>query len=343
MDSGDKINIIEQFGQSLVPQKFRPQLRLYLTSAGIQKRPYNFFSLMFLLTMIFTAAIYFGFNVYGLLSEYSPFIVSLFTFLFWIVVGGLIIVVVMGGIYFSLNLKIYNRIKEIEANMIDYLVVVSTNLKGGLSFEKSLWASIKPEFGILSEEMSTVSKKVMTGTDLNEALLSFAEKYDSALVNRNINILVSELETGGKITTVLDSIIDNLRKSRNIKNQMAANTLTFTIFIGAIVLVISPLLFALSYNLLIVLINVTQILGSATAGTDVMFTINEIDIDPDYFEWFSVAALAVISLFASMIISIIQKGDIKGGIKYLPFFIVTSTVLYLIFQVVLQNIFSFGF
>ena len=342
-ETRDKLGIIERFGQSLIPQKLRPSLRLYLNSAGIYSRPYNFFAFMFLFTMVSTGIFYIYLGIYPQINHMSPFAISILTFIFWTGFGGLFLAIVMGGIYFYLNIRIYNRVKHIEDHMVDYLVIVSTNLKGGLSFEKSLWASIKPEFGVLSEEMSTVSKKVMTGTDLSEALKEFAEKYDSAVVNRNINILISELETGGKIVNVLDNIIDNLRKSRGIKKQMAANTLAFTIFIGAIVLVISPLLFALSYNLLLVLISVTNILGSATAGTDVGFSLDEIEINPEYFEVFSVLALGIISLFASMIISIIQKGDIKGGIKYLPFFIATSTILYLIFQVILQNIFSFGF
>lgn len=338
----DKLGIIEQFGQSLVPQKFRPSIRAYLNSAGINQRPYTFFAIMFMITMLVVGISYIYFGVYQDIKEFGPIIVSTVTFFYWLIIGGLFVAITMGGIYFYLNIKIYNRVKKIENHLIDYLIVVSTNLKGGLSFEKSLWASIKPEFGILSEEMGTVSKKVMTGTDLGEALLGFAEKYDSPVLNRNVNILISELETGGKIANVLDSIIDNLRKSRNIKNQMATNTLAFTIFIGAIVLVISPLLFALSYNLLIVLISVTDILGSATATSDISFSVSTIQVNPEDFEIFSILALGTISLFASMIISIIQKGDIKGGIKYLPFFLFTSTILYLFFQAILQNIFGFG-
>jgi pilus assembly protein TadC len=343
MASSDKIGIIERFGQSLVPEKFRPGLRRYLASAGIEARPYLFFTGLFIASMITTGIIFFSFNVYSFLSAFNPALVSILTFLFWIITGGFLVAVAMGGVYFYLNLRIYGRIKQIEDHLIDYLIVVSTNLKGGLSFEKSLWASIKPEFGILSEEMSTVSKKVMTGTDLTEALVEFSQKYESPILSRNISILVGELETGGKITNVLESIIENLRKSRSIKSQMAANTLAFTIFIGAIVLVISPLLFALSYNLLNVLIGVTDILGSATAGSDVGFDIEQITVNPEHFEIFSILALGTISLFASMIISIIQKGDILGGIKYVPFFVVTSTVLYIIFQTVLSSIFSFGF
>jgi hypothetical protein len=37
-------------------------------------------------------------------------------------------------------------------------------LKGGMSFDASLWNSVKPEFGVLSEEIQLCTKKVMTGT-----------------------------------------------------------------------------------------------------------------------------------------------------------------------------------
>ncbi|MFA6073720.1 MAG: type II secretion system F family protein [Candidatus Woesearchaeota archaeon] len=336
------MNFLEDFGKALVPKKIRPGLRLYLSKVGVQAVPYKLFGILFYVLVGVIAALYIVTNFFSIaetMANGSIFLTGLLVFLFWIVGLALLSLVVIAGIAFYINMAIYNRIKEIDVNLPDYLILVSTNLKGGLSFEKSLWSAIKPEFGVLSEEMSIVSKKVMTGSDLSESLKEFAEKYDSPSVKRTIDLILGEIQSGGQVAKVLDQTIDSLRKTRTIKDEMVANTLTFTIFISAIVVIISPLLFALAYNLLSILVGVSAQIAPALAETQGLpFKFNEIPLDKEDFKLFSVFALAIISICSAMIISIIQKGDIKGGIKYIPFFLVLSILFYFFFVTSLSGL-----
>ncbi|RME57355.1 MAG: hypothetical protein D6780_08555, partial [Candidatus Dadabacteria bacterium] len=80
------------------------------------------------------------------------------------------VVTFLGGIYFFLDLRIYTRTRDLELILPDFLEEVSSNLKGGMSFEKALWSSIKPRFGVLSHEIALAGKKVMTGHDIEDAL-----------------------------------------------------------------------------------------------------------------------------------------------------------------------------
>jgi pilus assembly protein TadC len=339
------MNFLEQIGKAFVPTRFAPGLRFYLSRAGIQAVPYKLFGILFYAVVAVTALIYIisdFFSLAGKMAGGSAILTGMFVFLFWVVCGIVLSLVIIAGIAFYLNMKIYNRVKNIDEFLPEYLVLVSTNLRGGLSFEKALWAAIKPEFGILSDEMSIVSKKVMTGSDLAEALKEFAEKYDSPSVKRTIDLIMGELQSGGQIAKVLDQTIDSLRKTKMIKEEMAANTLMFTIFIAAIVVIISPLLFALAYNLLGILISVSaQIAPSMAEVQSMPFKFSEIPLDKEDFKIFSIIALAIISICSAMIMSIIQKGDIKGGIKYIPVFLATSILVYFIFVTALSGVFSF--
>jgi pilus assembly protein TadC len=339
------MKFLEDFGKAFVPAKFIPGLRFYLSRAGIQSVPYNAFGILFYVIIALTAVIYLATNFFALagkLAGGSAILIGVFVFLFWVIVGTALSVVIITGVAFYLNMKIYNRVKEIEEFLPEYLILVSTNLRGGLSFEKALWNAIKPDFGILSDEMSMVSKKVMTGSDLSEALKEFAEKYDSPSVKRTIDLILGEIQSGGQIAKVLDQTIDSLRKTKLIKEELVANTLMFTIFIASIVIIISPLLFALAYNLLAILINVSAQIAPSLAQTNVVpFKFKEIPLNKEDFKIFSVLALSIISVASAMIMSMIQKGDIKGGIKYIPFFLAMSILIYFMFVTVLTNVFNF--
>ncbi len=239
----------------------------------------------------------------------------------------------MLSMYFYLDIRIFNRTKKMEEVLPDYLQEVSSNLKGGLSFEKSLWVALKPRFGILSNEIALAAKKVMTGTDVDIALGEFAEKYDSPMLKRAMELIVSEIQAGGKVADILDQIVINLKKTKSLKDELTASVLTYMIFIGAIVIFISPMLFALAYNLLVVMSKVAALLATTAAtgaAPGLLANVGNIDVDKEDFIWFSRIALGVIAFFSSMIVSIIEKGNIQSGMKYIPLFIISAELFYIV-------------
>ncbi|MBN2142315.1 type II secretion system F family protein [Candidatus Woesearchaeota archaeon] len=333
------LKFLEEFGKAFIPKKIRPRLREYLNKAGIDETPYKFFGALFLITAVITYFLYL-FMVYPEIKDYAPLQLFAVTFIAWFSIQILSIVLVNLIVYFFLNLQIYRRTKLMEDLLPDYLALVSTNLKGGMSFEKSLWAAIKSDFGILAKEIGIVSKKVATGNDVSEALTEFGKKYDSPLLRRSIDLIKSELTSGGRVADVLDSLVGVLRKTRELKKEMAATALAYMIFMSVIVLAVTPALFALSKQLLTILLSIgTKIGASLQAGTT-MFAFNTPDINPSDFNNFAIGAIGMIAVFTSIIISIIEKGDIKGGVKYIPMFLLTSIILYIIFELILNSIMS---
>lgn len=336
---------MKEFGKAFVPEsifgfKVRANLRSYLLTAGYTEVPYSFFGVLFVITAIITYFLFMGLAFPE--SQTMSFIGGLlFLFVSWAILQLALVFIVCFLIYFFLNIQIYKRTKEIESKLADFLVLVSTNLKGGLSLEQGLWASIRPEFGLLAEEMTLVSKRVMTGNDLTEALLEFIKKYDSPLVERNFSLIIGEVETGGKIVVVIDKVIESLKKTKALKDEMSSSAVSYMIFIGVIVLAVAPALFALAYRLLFIITSFTSSIGSTLGGTGLGSSISfDTEVDTILFRNFSIWALATISIFSSMIISIIQKGEIKAGLKYIPAFTLVSIVLYLVFMYALGALFG---
>ncbi|MFP4119046.1 MAG: type II secretion system F family protein [Candidatus Woesearchaeota archaeon] len=349
---GDKKKALHEFGKAFIPERFmgkpiRANLRNYLLKAGYNEVPYSFFGLLFLATAAITYFIFIPF-IYPELQGMSMLAVFLLTFLLWAVIQLTLVTIVIFIVYFFINIKIYKRTKEIEDALPDFLVLVSTNLKGGLSLDKALWAGIRPEFGLLATEMTIVSKRVMTGSDLTEALNEFATKYDAPRVRRNFSLIIGEIESGGKIVTVIDKVIETMRKTKALKSEMTSSTLSYMIFIGVVVILVSPALFALSFQLLQIIMDFTSSLGGSLSGGSgggiAGMSMSSIDfnvqIDKNHFKRFSMMALGVIGICSSMIISIIEKGDIKGGLKYIPAFTISSIIVYLISMVLLQSVFG---
>jgi Flp pilus assembly protein TadB len=328
---------LEEFGKAFVPKKTRPILGAYLSKAGVEEVPFKFFGGLFFLTTIITYFIYL-FLLYPVLSKQNLVLLFIGSLVGWFLVQIFLAVLIMLAIYFFLNLKIYQRTKLMEDLLPDYLSLVSTNLKGGMSFEKSLWSAIKSDFGVLAKEIGIVSKKVATGNEVTEALDEFARKYESPILRRSVDLLKSEITSGGKVADILDQLVESLRKTRDLKKEMAATALSYIIFMSVIVLLVTPALFALSRQLLVILLGIGTKIGASVQPGMTAFSFTAPEINPASFNLFAVGAVGIIATFTSMIISIIEKGDIKGGIKYLPLFLSVSIILYLAFAALLETV-----
>jgi pilus assembly protein TadC len=334
--------MFESLGKTMVFKRFRPNMRRYFLKAGIPTIPYKIFGLLFILS-IFLTLIPYAIFIYPYASMQSQVVLIMGTVITWFIIQIIIVLLLISTIYFYVDLKIFNRTRQMEDVLPDFLQVVSSNLKGGMSFEKALWAGINPRFSVLSEEIAIAAKKVMTGEEMSVALGEFVEKYESANLRRTFDLILSELEGGGKISDVMDKIIENLKEIKALKEEMTAAALTYVIFITSVVIIISPALFALSYQLLIIMGGFAAKIGGTMPSSGIPnmpINFSSFSMDPILFKNFSYASLVVIAVFSSMIVSLIQKGSIKGGVKFIPIFVILSLVCYTLFMSILTSVFS---
>ncbi len=335
-----KIIFLEEFGKAFVPKKVIPNLRKYLLKAGFNEVPYRFFGLLFYISA-FTTTLIFIALIYPYLKKFSLFEIYVYSFFAWFLIQLFFVASFILLVYFYLDLKIYHRTKKMEEQLPDFLQVLSSNLKGGMTFERALWAAVKPRFSVLGSEMARASKKVMTGYEIGKALTELADKYNSLMLRRTVDLIISELEGGGNVAELIDRLVDNLKDTKALKDEMSASAIAYVIFISVIVVVIAPLLFAISFHLLILTVNfIGQISLATQRVASLPFAFSKANVNPEDFRIFSIATIFVISLFSSLIVSIVEKGDMKGGVKYIPIYVFGSIGLYFLFMNIIGILFG---
>ncbi len=335
---------LEEFGKAFVPKRFRPNLRAYFLKAGVMDVPYKMFGGLFYASIVATFIFYFWKINPIFLNDpnISPITIFLYTAATWFVLPLALTAFFGLALYFYIDMMIYNRTKKMEEVLPDFLRFVSENLKGGMSFEKALWSSIKPEFGILAGEVRLAAKKVMTGQEVEEALNEFTSKYDSPIMKRAFDLITEGMKGGGRIAELIDRIIEDIEEMRELKAEMRTTNLSYIIFVTFVVLIVTPALFTLSYQFLIVLQGLSSKLGdtSSIQASSLPISFGKVAIDSEGFRQFSMYALAIISGFSAIIVSIISKGNIKGGIRLVPIYIFSSITAYTLFMIVTKGFFS---
>ena len=231
-------------------------------------------------------------------------------------------------LYIMIDLKIFKRSKDIEEVLPDFFQLTAANISGGMPIDKALWSAVRPRFGVLAKEIEIVAKETLTGEELSFALNKFAEKYDSMLLKRSINLLIEGIEAGGEIGELLNKISLNIKDTQLMKQEMSANVTNYVIFISFSSIVAAPVLLALAGTLVSVITGVLSEIQIPQGVSNINLTISSVGISSLDFHIFAIACLTVTAVFTSMIIAIIKKGDVKAGAKYLPMYVGTTWLIY---------------
>ena len=273
--------------------------------------------------------IYYFSNNFGYTLAYLAVVMAVV----WILVFALTLFAIWMIFYLFIDLSVFKRKIEIEQVLPDFLQLASSNIKAGMTIDRALWYAIRPRFGVLAKEIETVAKETMGGEDLRVALQRFTSKYDSVILKRSINLLIEGLNVGGKIGDLLGKIALNIEELNIRKKEMAASVTTYVIFITFATVIAAPLLFSLSGLLITVINNLSAKMGDlGSSASNFGFAISFSGVSIRYidFKIFAIVSLIVTSLFSSAIIATIKKGSVKSGFKYVPIFIISSVVIFLI-------------
>ncbi|MGM5485258.1 MAG: type II secretion system F family protein [Nanobdellota archaeon] len=320
----------------------RKKLLRHFEKAGFEKEQVpGIHRNIFLTALFFTIMTAVLFFFYYLQGEYITYIIVML--LIFLIFGlGIISFIFAGIFYIYLDMKIYWRRKQVEKVLPEFLLLTSSNMKAGMLIDQALLYAIRPKFGILAKEIEIVIKDVIAGKDITEALERFSNKYDSELLDRSINLMNEGIRSGGRMAKILNKISINLSEIALQKKEMGASVTTYIIFISFASVGAAPVLLALARQLLDVIKKLISTLASSSTDSGGMsfldFTVPE--LTGTDFSIFAVCMLMVSSLFSSMIISTIKKGDAKQGLKYIPIFMIVSITLYFLSNMVMSNLFG---
>ncbi len=339
-----------KFGKAIIPERFAPHLRGFFQKAGYSEVPYFSFSVLFLLSAVITLfLLYYNgaplirskllISASGVNLLRNPVMLILFTLSilgYWLAAQSFIVITffLIGYIYY--DLKIYRRTKDMERALPLFLSSMSENLKGGLSIEKALWLSIRPDMKDLAIEMRLTAKRVMVGTPVQEALMDLANRYDSPEMKRAFSLINEGIKNGSNIAFVIDRLVESMDKTKNLREEMISTNTSYMIFIAMIVLFIMPLLFAISAQLITIIRTVSKnpSIQSAQSGSGAasmgmtMFSMKSVGISNHDYLVFSYTALIISSAFAGVLMSLILYGNVKGGVKYIFLFMIVSVIVY---------------
>lgn len=241
------------------------------------------------------------------------------------------------------------RKKEIETVLPDILLLTSANIKSGMTIDRAILFSARPEFGTLSDHFKKAAFKVYSGAEVEETLSGMTHNIKSGIFGRTIDLLVEGIKGGGSVAKLLEETATDIRNSEAVQREIKSTVTMYVMFLVIAGVIGAPVLYAISTFMVTSISSMWGQQGSggaemsnamAASGSSFITFSSPAGLDVSTFSYFAIGAIIITTFFAGIIISMIQTGNAKQGIKYVPILVSASLTIYFAIRAVLMKIFG---
>ncbi|NLD50919.1 MAG: secretion system protein [Clostridiaceae bacterium] len=187
---------------------YKKKVHLEIQRAHLLLKPEEFITVSIIFFFVF------GTFSFALFSQ-NPFAVI------FSVVGG-----VVGWFIPSMYIKLRTkkRIKHLNDQLNDAIVLISNSLKAGYSFFQAVDIVSKEMTGPMSEEFAFLQKEVNFGTTTEKALENLVNRVRSDDLELVVTAVLIQRQIGGNLAEVLDNISSTIRERIRIKGEVKTVT-----------------------------------------------------------------------------------------------------------------------
>jgi len=240
--------------------------------------------------------------------------------------------------YVYLVLAAQSRAAKVEEILPDFLSLMASNIRSGLTPDKALIVSVQEEFGPLAVEIERAGKSSLTGKPINEVLVGIGDHIDSDALQKTIYIIVEGLRSGGDIAELLEKTAMDMRKSSSLRREVSSVILNYVLFIVAAISFGAPLLYGVSTFLVDIMLKIKQNMAVSAAGASsgslsgqVGLFKGQLQLSSDAVSLFAVVSIVITVFFGCMAVGIMHSGKRLDGLKYFP--IILTIALGILFAI----------
>jgi hypothetical protein len=240
--------------------------------------------------------------------------------------------------YLHLEYQIDDRRKRVEAILPDFLLLVASNLRSGMTPFNAFRNASKEEFGPLAEEIKVVTARSLGVESFRSSLKELSKKIDSRILKESISFLSESLKSGGKLAELLEASAEDISKTQELKKEMISGTKMYVLFVLFVIVVATPLLMSISVQFLDLISSIqTQNIES---DINIGFLNSKLSISSAFMQNTATILFLGNAVLSSLFIGVLTERKARLGLKYSPVIFLASLLLFFIFKTVVSGLLS---
>lgn len=224
------------------------------------------------------------------------------------IVLGLVLAFCPWGFFYLKELK---RRDAVDDRFPDFLRDLSESARAGMTLPRALVTAASGNYGALTPEIKKMAAQVEWGVSFGDALEQFAERTNTNMISRSVNLITEAQRAGGNMVEVLSAAGTDVREIKQIveeRNQQMASY-SMVIYIAYFVFIA------------VVMVLVTQFIPAfkeVVSNTDPGAQVGGIqfrDFDPEDFQTMFFQACVVQAIGGGLVAGVLTKGSPVAGLR----------------------------
>lgn len=269
-----------RFLANLIPKKMGDKFRELLVFSGVKIHPDRFIGFIFIFGL--SLAIVLAFNLKVIFHQ---------NFIFMFIMLFLLIEI---SVYTLLILNVDKKSKFIESILPDALQLMASNLRAGMTTDRALLLSARPEFGPFKDELNIAGKEIATGKEISKALMDVTKRVKSDILERTVELIVSGLKSGGELASLLEQNSEDLRNEALVDKKIRSSVQMYVIFIFIALSAGAPILYGLSSILVkIISQNLSMLEIPPEVTATIPISITGVSVSPSFIVKYIIVSLII--------------------------------------------------
>lgn len=247
-----------------------------------------------------------------------------------VITGGVLFIIFLGVFYGFLLIRSNARIAEIEMSLPDFLSLMGSNLRSGLTPDRAFILSVRKEFGPLEDEIDLAAKEIISGKSFNDAFIGMAKRINSEMFAKSVRLIIEGVNSGGDLADLLENTALDIRRFSAVRKEITATVRVYELFIVAAATVGAPLLYGVASFLVEIVSEVKSgmdLSGVAAASLPILGGTESV-VPPEVVYMFSLAAISITAFFGALTAGVISKGKETETLVYIPIMLTVAMIIF---------------
>jgi tight adherence protein B len=149
----------------------------------------------------------------------SLFVSNMFIPIVFVIAGAV-------GPIIYIKMKKKKRTSAFEAQLSDALMIASSSLRSGLSFQQAMETISRDMYPPVSEEFGRAVNEINMGYTVDEALENICSRVNSDDFKIAAVAISVQRQTGGNLSEILNTISETIKERSQLKREVKAATAT---------------------------------------------------------------------------------------------------------------------
>jgi type II secretory pathway component PulF len=240
-------------------------------------------------------------------------------------VGLFTFIAIHAAAYVQLMLTANSRAAKVEEVLPDFLSLMASNIRAGLTSDRALIVSAREEFGPLTAAIHNAGKNSITGMPLEQVMVQMGDYIKSDVLHKTVRLIVEGMQSGGDMSELLEKTALDIRKFRSVRKEVNSIIMNYKLFIMAAITFGAPLLYGVSTFLVDIMLKIKGKISQNTSEDTAAMLSNSVGVfkgklllTPEAIALFASVSILVTIFFGCMAVGIMTSGKRVEGLKYFP-------------------------